>query len=137
MHILTQITFDHADEYKKFCAVMAEADLGEYVHPSANAKPAAPHKEKEATKKPVKVEPEEVDDEPEAEVDEKDAEDGDKEASAYEKIKELVLEVSEKKGKAAAKRALAAVGAEKVGPHIDAKLYPKLSAACKKELDKA
>lgn len=55
-------------------------------------------------------------------------------ALTYETVKEAVLLVGRTKGKAAARRALSAINATAVGPHIAEEDYSKLMAACNKEL---
>lgn len=145
MHILSQLTFDSVHEFQKFCAVMAEADLKcDHSHaepkkdqaPTPNKKPSFQDKlqaKAAAEKKAAAVaEPDEDEDLTSDTEEVEEATDSDE--LTYEVVKEKVLDVSRTKGKVAARRALAAVKQEKVGPHIPEKDYPKLMAACEKEL---
>lgn len=139
MQILTQLTFSDTEEYQKFCAAMVTADLGvtkkdkgEPQRPVADKPAAAPApapKEKAPAPKPTaaKAAPVEVSEEEEGTT-EKESE------LSYAVVKEAVLKVSTEKGKVAARRALAAIGATAVGPHIAEEDYPTLMAACAKEL---
>lgn len=134
MQILTQLTFHDTEEYQKFCAVMANADLAgvktvkqDHARPeSPKANPVAqPPAKPAAVKTPAAKTP------PPAPEEEEVVDEGE---LTYAVVKEAVLNVSTTKGKAAARRALAAVGATAVGPHIAETDYPALMEACKKEL---
>lgn len=136
MHILTQLTFDTADEYQKFCAVMASADLTpKHLTKAEPARPVVSKAETPTTSAPAakpatKTAAKPVAPPPPAE-EEEIVEEGE---LTYAKVKEAVLNVSTTKGKAAARRALAVVGATTIGPHLAEADYPALMEACGKEL---
>lgn len=137
MQILTQLTFHDTEEYQKFCAVMATANLSgakttkhEHAQPVA-AKAEAPTASAPVAKTATKTATKAVAPPPPPEEDDEIIEEGE---LTYAVVKEAVLNVSQTKGKAAARRALAAVNATTVGPHIAEEDYPALMEACKKEL---
>lgn len=136
MQILTQLTFHDTEEYQKFCAVMANANLTgvkteKHTHPQpVAAKAEAPTASAPVAKTATKTVAKPVAPPPPPEEEEA-VEEGE---LTYAVVKEAVLNVSTTKGKAAARRALAAVGATTIGPHLAEADYPALMEACQKEL---
>lgn len=136
MQILTQLTFHDTEEYQRFCAVIASANLTggkteKHAHPQPVAtKVEAPTASAPAAKPVVKPATKPVAPPPPP-AEEEVVEQGE---LTYAVVKEAVLNVSTTKGKAAARRALAAVGATTIGPHLAEKDYPALMEACTKEM---
>ena len=107
-------TFDKEEEFNTFVAKLSGLKIEASV-----AKPKAEKTKAVEAERPTAVE--------RAESEEK------KDALTYEEVKKAVLKVAKEKGKAAALRALAVIGTDKVGPHIKESDYEKLLGACMKE----